>query len=293
LTGATALAVALAAPFVLTWPGFPGSSGGSSLQSLITWAVLGPLGSVIVPWPYTPVVLLALPGLGWGLGRAFKDGPAATFSLWVATIAGSWAVLAINHVEHPRYSLALWYLVTCSLGLLRDSKLANAAKLATASYLGLALWLTLRQHDFAFKDDNEMAPSDCHLLVPEQSTLVITSYLRTAAELEQVCRVPDVVSARNARIYSPEGDLVPIRDALADGQVTFVHTNAPGSVLEYVTERTRHLLAERCRLADVRWVAPSPLARLRRMFKPTPDFHYTSERWTCGAGAQLPAPVEN
>jgi hypothetical protein len=279
-TGAAALATVLAAPFVPGWP-LPGPSGKPFLLSLVTWAALGPLGSVVVPWPFTPVILLALPGLVWGLACALKDTPARPFSLWIVSVAASWAALA-NRVEHPRYSLALWFLTTCALGLLRGSRFAHAARLASASYLGLALWLTVRQHDFAFKDDNEMAPSDCALLVPPPSTLVVTSYLRTAEELHKVCDVHDVTSARNGRIYAPRADLIPIHGALRAGRVTFVHTNAPGSLLADVNERLRDMLAERCKLEDVRQVAPSPLARLRRVFKPeAPRFHYASERWVC------------
>jgi hypothetical protein len=281
--GGAALAMFLAAPFVSGWPHLPGPSGGFLLRSLAMWATLGPLGSVIVPWPYTPVVLLALPGLVWGFAQALKDAYGRSFSLWIVTVAASWAALATHHVEHPRYSLALWYLTTSTLGLLRGSRFAEAAAAATASYLGLALWLTVRQHDFAFSDDNQMAPSDCALLVPESSTLVVTSYLRTAGELDRVCNVPGVVSARNARIYGPQADLAPVRDALRPGPVTFVHTNAPGTLVDDATARLRNLLAESCTLQDLREVAPSPLAALRRVFKPeAPLSRYASERWNCG-----------
>ena len=278
-SGAAAAVTVLAAPFVRGW--WIPAAEKPFLRSLVTWATLGPLGSVIVPWPLTLVVLMALPGLSWALARALRAGAARPFSMWIVTVGLTWAALA-KHVEHPRYSLALWYLTTCALGLLRGSRLADGARLASASYLGLSLWLTVRQHDFAFKDDNEMSPSDCALLVPNPSTLVVTAYARTAEELKRICHVPDVVSARNARIYAPQHDLAPLRAALNAGPVTFVHTNAPGPVLDDVTDRLHDTLAERCRLEDVRQVASSPLARLRRALKPdSPLFHYTTERWAC------------
>jgi hypothetical protein len=278
--GAAALVIVLATPFVPGWP-LPGPSGKPFLRSLVTWGALGPLGSVIVPWPYTPVVLLALPGLAWGLARAGKDLRARPFFLWIVTVAASWAALA-GHIEHPRYTLALWYLMTCAIGLVRGSRVAEAARVATGSYLGLALWLTIRQHDFAFKDDSEMAASDCALLVPTEPTVVVTSYLRTAEQLQRVCNVHDVASARNARIYAPLTDLLPVRAALRAGPVTFVHINAPGSPIDSTNERLRDMLAERCKLENVRQVAPSPVARLRRVFKPeSPLFDYASERWIC------------
>jgi hypothetical protein len=281
VAGAAALATVLGASFVSGWPHLPSPSSGSLLKALATWAGLGPLGSVVVPWPYTPVILLAFPGLAWGLARAFSDASTRAFSLWIATIAATWSAMTY-HVEHPRYSLALWYLTTCALGLLRGSRLAEVARLASAGYLGLALWLTIRQHDFAFKDDNAMASADCPLLVPKPSTLVVTSYLRTAEELTRVCNVDGVVSARNARIYAPRTDLAPIRAALREGPVTFVHVNAPGTLIEDANDRIRDLLAERCRNEDVRRVGPLPLTRLRQEFQPqAPAFHYTVERWVC------------
>jgi hypothetical protein len=280
-SGAAALITVLAAPFVPGWP--PAGPEKPFLRSLVTWGALGPLGSVVVPWPYTPVLLLALPGLVWALARALRHGGPPSFSSWLVTTGLAWAALA-DHIEHPRYSLALWYLTTCALGLLRGSRLADTARFATASYLGLALWLTVRQHDFAFKDENEMSPSDCALLLPAPATLVVTSYSRTQEELRRICHVPGVVSARNARIYAPQADLTPILEALGAGPVTFVHTNAPGSVLDDVTERLRSRLAERCTLEAIHLVAPSALARLRGLFKPeSPAFHYATERWMCGA----------
>lgn len=282
VAAAAALATVLAAPLVPLWPHPPGASGGSIVRSLVTWAALGPFGSVVVPWPYTPIVLLAVPGFVWGLARAFRDTPPQAFFWWIATIAATWAVLATNGIQHPRYSLALWYLTTCSLGLLGGTPLARAAKIATATYLVLAFWLTIRQHDFAFEDENEMAPADCTLLIPTASTLVVTSYLRTAEQLRHTCRVRDVVSARNGRIYAPRADLVPIQDALRAGPVTFVHANSPGSLVEDANGRIRSLLAERCRLRDLRPVAPSWLAPLRHMLRPDAKvFRYTSEQWAC------------
>ena len=98
--------------------------------------------------------------------------------------------------------------------MLRGGRLAQLSQLATASYIALALWLTLRQHDFAYADENEMASSDCGLLVTNRSALVVTSYLRTAEELRRICGVPRVVSARNARVYGPD-DIAPMVALLA------------------------------------------------------------------------------
>jgi hypothetical protein len=281
--GAAAMGTVLAAPFVRAWPyQSPGASLGPVLRSLVTWAALGPLGSVVVPWPYTPVVLLALPGLVWGLARGLASGPARPLSRWIVSVAAGWVILTAHGIVHPRYSLALWYLTTCALGLLGATGVAHAAKLATASYLGIALWLTVRQHDFAFEDENEISPSECAQLIPTSSTQVVTSYLRTADELRLICGAPQVVSARNARIYAPYADLGPIRDALHGGPVTFVHPNSPGSLIDGANDRIRSLLVERCKLGDTRPVAPSPLAPLRRVFRPDAKvFRYTSESWVC------------
>jgi hypothetical protein len=281
MAGAGAMATVLAAPLVPVWHRLPGPGAGSALRSLLAWAAPGPLASVVAPWPWAPIVLLAVPGLVWAVGRALANPPRSPLSWWVATTALSWAALATNGVRQPRYSLALWYLTTCSLGLLRGSTFASAARLATTSYLGLALWLTIRQHDFVFDDCNEMTPSDCMSLVPQERTLVVTSYDRTAEELRRVCHTPDVVSSRNAMIYAPDGDLVPIREALVAGPVTFVHANAQGTLLADANHRIRQLLAARCQLEEVHEVAPSPLAALRGALAPGSTFHFASERWRC------------
>jgi hypothetical protein len=77
--------------------------------------------------------------------------------------------------------------------------------------------------------------------------------------------------------------LAPVHDALRPGPVTFVHTNAPGTLVDDATTRLRNLLAETCTFQSLREVAPSPRAALRRVFKPeAPLFRYTSERWNCG-----------
>jgi hypothetical protein len=276
--GAAALVAVLVAPFVAAWPHPSPGSGGSFVRSLLTWGALGPLGSALVPWPYTVVALLAVPGLVWGLARTWTSPP---FSLWMVAVAASWAAMAY-HVEHPRYSIGLWFLTTCALGLVRGSPVAAAARIATATYLGLALALAVRGRDFAFKDDNEMAPSDCAQLVPTPHTLVVTSYLRTAEELRVVCGVEGVVSARNARIYAPRSDLDPVRAALRSGEVTFVHPNAPGTLLDDANDRLRAMLAESCKSGDVREAAPLPLGQLRRALQPrAPLFHYASETWLC------------
>jgi hypothetical protein len=282
VAGAVALGTLFAAPFIPGWPRdvFP-SGGGAILRSIVAEAALGPLGTVVVPWPTTPIVLLAVPGLVWGFARALTNTSTRPFAWWTVTVAVSWTALLTIRIPHPRYSLALWYLTTCTLGLLRGGRLAQLSQLATASYIALALWLTLRQHDFAYADENEMASSDCGLLVTNRSALVVTSYLRTAEELRRICGAPGVVSARNARVYGSD-DIAPIRDALRAGAVTFVHVNAPGTMVDDASERLGHILSERCNLEEVRYVEPSSLAPLRRVFKgEAATFRYTSESWIC------------
>lgn len=284
---AGALATVVAAPIVHAWPGLPGPRGAPVLENLVEWAIPGPLGSVIVPWPFTPIVVLALPGLVWGLLSAFRDHRRLAFACWLATVAASWAALSSNGIRHPRYSLALWYLTTCTLGLVRSSRLGIAARTATASYLAIALWLTIRQRDFIFNDENVMTPSACAELVPDRSALVVSSYLRTAEELQRVCAVSHVVSARNARIYAPVADLDPIRDALRDGPVTAVYINAPGSAIDNATRRLRALLSGRCTFRGGVPVAQSALTPIRRIARAeSAVYRYTSERWDCGAARQ-------
>lgn len=90
--------------------------------------------------------------------------------------------------------------------------------------------------------------------------------------------------------FAPD-DLAPVRDALPAGPVTFIHANAMGTLLAQTNDRLEQLLAERCELEESRAVAPSPLAALRRIFKPeAPAFHYMRERWLCARPAITPTP---
>lgn len=270
---------------------FAARAGSFSSSALVSWAALGPLGEAFLPWPWTLLVLLAIPGFALAMTRALTRADTRPFFLWIASTGLGWAVLTAAGVAHPRYSLALWYLVACALGIpFAESGLARAAAFATAAYLGLDLGLTLRARDFPFADENELQAANCTaLLSSPEADVLVTAYARTQLELERACRPSSPVVAANFihhYLDDPGGETAPIRTALARARlVDFVSVNvssSDGAGIAQTNDDVRAVLAEQCKLEQSHPAVLVPHYALKAFFKPSVQpWHYTTERWRC------------
>jgi hypothetical protein len=256
-------------------------------SALIAWAALGPLGEALPALPWTALYVGAITAVVWAVGRAATHSHTRLFTLWLVTVAAGWAFLTSSGVGHPRYSLALWFLTTCALGILLARRgLARLAALASAAYLAFDLALTIGQRSFPMADENMMVGADCRRLLPLGADLIVTAYARTTAEIERTCK-PGVliITAGFVRHYPAQrmGEVAGVRFALVAADVVdFVRVNVSGVSLEQTNDDVRTVLAERCRLAETTTAGEIPHRWLRELLKPgLSSWHYTSERWRC------------
>jgi hypothetical protein len=216
----------------------------------LTFLGFGLTGEAMLPPPWTPIALLALPCyVVVALRTWHKPG-----SAWIASVALGWLVATQIGVWHPRYALMLWTLLTAravDLALAGSApRLARWAARATVGWLAMDLLLTVGQRSFLKGDLNSMAPDACGAIFSEPSDLVLAPYPRTAAQIVRACgRDVPVVTAGWIRHYEDDDPALTasIAGALPRArQLVLVTVPTGGSTLAGTFDRVRHLVDARC-----------------------------------------------
>jgi hypothetical protein len=250
------------------------------------WLWLGLTGEAGLSGAFALFGLCVVVWLAYAFYLALHEPRSRVATLWLLGYGLLWFVCAGAGAAHPRYSLALWLLLTwLGVRLWERDGWARVLTSSAACVLALQFALMLGAHSFWKSDLNELESQDCAELARfADSDLWVVPYARLTALIARRCKLqaPLLLLGSSHLLRSADTQLSELRERLPKLHRPILLSVQARSSISDGQERARALLRASCRAESTHGFGEVPhLAWKQRLQSEVVAQRFSIEPFSC------------